>query len=97
MLAGELSQIYRAEVEVIPIVLTWDGIITKCGMFYRGNLGLDDNIKAYMQSIVLKKTAESMFGKTGKGYSKNYYGMGEVQEELISEMYQSSCNIDVVV
>jgi hypothetical protein len=37
ILAKELKQIYKVDVELIPIVCTWDGIITKYGRMYKIN------------------------------------------------------------
>ncbi|TBU13285.1 hypothetical protein CWI38_0479p0040 [Hamiltosporidium tvaerminnensis] len=46
LLANELGLIYRCCVEIIPYVMTWDEIPM--------------NVEAYIQSIVLKKTVETI-------------------------------------
>ena len=45
---------------IIPYVLTWDGIVTKYHAKYRKELAISDQIEAYIQSITLKKTLESV-------------------------------------
>ena len=40
MLANELQQIHRAEVKIIPYVLTWDGIVTEYHDTYAKYLGV---------------------------------------------------------
>ncbi|KAM0676747.1 hypothetical protein BDAP_002659 [Binucleata daphniae] len=47
-------------VEVIPYVITWDGITTKCHKTYRRKLEIDKHVEAYIQSLTLKKTLESI-------------------------------------
>ena len=40
--------------------MTWDGIVTSYHKKYRDELEITDNIQAYIQSRVLKKTLESI-------------------------------------
>ena len=60
MLANELQQIHRAEVKIIPYVLTWDGIVTKYHDTYAKYLGVARNTRAYIQCVVMKRTLESL-------------------------------------
>ena len=60
LLANEMGQIYKCKVHVIPIVITWDGIVTKFHKSYCKQLGIEKYIKAYIQSVVLKRTFESI-------------------------------------
>ncbi|CAG5002342.1 unnamed protein product [Parnassius apollo] len=60
ILANELSQIYRYSAVIIPYVLTWDGVVTNYHDIYRRKFEISDRIEAYIQSIVLKKTLESI-------------------------------------
>ena len=46
--------------KIIPWVMTWDGIVTKTHKYYLKELEIQPNIEAYMQSIVIKKTLESI-------------------------------------
>ncbi|XP_029655505.1 uncharacterized protein LOC115229263 [Octopus sinensis] len=60
LLAGELSQIHGAKVTIIPIVLTWDGIVSKFYKSYMERLKLDASTRSYIQSLTIKKTLETM-------------------------------------
>ena len=46
--------------KIIPWVMTWDGIVTKTHKHYLKELGITSNIEAYMQSLVIRKTLESI-------------------------------------
>ncbi|TBU10922.1 hypothetical protein CWI38_1475p0020 [Hamiltosporidium tvaerminnensis] len=56
LLANELGLIYKFGVEIIPYVVTWNGIGTKYHKKYVKRLQIPINIETYGQSIVLKKT-----------------------------------------
>ncbi|TBU12563.1 hypothetical protein CWI38_0710p0030 [Hamiltosporidium tvaerminnensis] len=56
LLANELGLIYKCSVEIIPYVITWDGIVTKYHKSHLKRLEIPMNVEAYIQSIVLKKT-----------------------------------------
>ena len=60
LLANELASIYKAKLNIIPIVMTWDGIVTIYHKKYLKQLGIKPKIQAYMQFITLKKTLESI-------------------------------------
>ncbi|MGL5717959.1 MAG: hypothetical protein ACRCX2_33460, partial [Paraclostridium sp.] len=60
ILANELSLLYKCEVVIIPYVLSWDGMVTKYHKNYCKQLGLTKYIEAYIQSLVLKKTLETI-------------------------------------
>ncbi|TBU12593.1 hypothetical protein CWI38_0702p0010, partial [Hamiltosporidium tvaerminnensis] len=60
LLANELGLIYKCSVEIIPYVMTWDGIVTKYHKSHLKRLEIPMNVEAYIQSIVLKKTVESI-------------------------------------
>ena len=57
-LANELSTRYKMQSEIIPFVITWDGIVTKFNKEYRNKLEIDDTILGYIQTNCLKKTFE---------------------------------------
>ncbi|TBU10357.1 hypothetical protein CWI38_1825p0020, partial [Hamiltosporidium tvaerminnensis] len=52
--------IYKCSVEIIPYVMTWDGIVTKYHKSHLKRLEIPMNVEAYIQSIVLKKTVETI-------------------------------------
>ncbi|TBU05891.1 hypothetical protein CWI38_2685p0010, partial [Hamiltosporidium tvaerminnensis] len=54
--ANQLGLIYKCNVEIIPYVMTWDGIVTKYHKSHLKRLEIPMNVKAYIQSIVIKKT-----------------------------------------
>ncbi|KAL6120495.1 hypothetical protein NUSPORA_02771 [Nucleospora cyclopteri] len=60
LLASELSLIYKCKVEIIPFVLNWDGVITKCYSMYVKKLFIPPKAQANIQTIVLKKTLENI-------------------------------------
>ncbi|TBU10684.1 hypothetical protein CWI38_1610p0010, partial [Hamiltosporidium tvaerminnensis] len=60
LLANELGLIYKCSVEIIPYVMTWDGIETKYHKSHLKRLEIPMNVEAYIQSIVLKKTVETI-------------------------------------
>ncbi|TBU10378.1 reverse transcriptase [Hamiltosporidium tvaerminnensis] len=60
LLANELGLIYKCSVDIIPYVMTWDGIVTKYHKTYVKRLQIPMNVEAYIQSIVLKKTVETI-------------------------------------
>ena len=57
-LANNFRTTYKMDVEIIPFVITWDGMVTNFNKNYRKNLDIDDNTLAYIQSISLRKTFE---------------------------------------
>ncbi|UYV74491.1 K02A2.6-like [Cordylochernes scorpioides] len=58
LLAREMAQTEKMPVKVVPIVLTWDGIVTKYNKQYRKEINIRKRDFAYIQSLVLKKTME---------------------------------------
>ncbi|TBU20382.1 hypothetical protein CWI38_0079p0030 [Hamiltosporidium tvaerminnensis] len=49
----DFGLIYKCSVEIIPYVMTWDGIVTN-------TIKIPMNVEAYIRSIVLKKTVETI-------------------------------------
>ena len=60
ILANELSNMYKCKTKIIPYVKTWDGLVTVYHKKHIKELEITDNVKAYIQTIVLKKTLESI-------------------------------------
>ncbi|TBU13470.1 hypothetical protein CWI38_0422p0030, partial [Hamiltosporidium tvaerminnensis] len=60
LLANELGLIYKCSVGIIPYVMTWDGIVTKYHKSHLKRLEIPTNVEAYIQSLVLKKTVETI-------------------------------------
>ena len=60
ILANHLGQLHKMKTRIIPWVMTWDGIVTKTHKYYLKELEINNNIEAYMQSLVIRKTLESI-------------------------------------
>ena len=60
MLAWEIYSLRKCGTKIIPYVLTWDGVVTKCHRSYVRLLGLPPNIESYIQTRVLKRTLETV-------------------------------------
>ena len=60
VLANKMGSEFNCATRIIPYVMSWDGIVTNIHRKYVQEIGLTDNIEAYIQSIVLKKTLESI-------------------------------------
>ena len=60
LLANKLGLEYKCKTRIIPYVMTWDGVVTKHHRRYVKEIGLTEVIEAYIQTIVLKKTLESI-------------------------------------
>jgi len=73
ILANHLGQLHKMMTKIIPWVMTWDGIVTKMHKHYLKEIGISNTIEAYMQSIVLRKTLESI--------SFDYRREGEICQE----------------
>ncbi|XP_029654463.1 uncharacterized protein LOC115227895 [Octopus sinensis] len=69
LLAHELGAIHRAKVKIIPVVLNWDGIVSRFFKSHLDSIAVEDRVKAYIQTLVLRKTLESMQVETRHGIS----------------------------
>ncbi|TBU01989.1 hypothetical protein CWI37_0582p0050, partial [Hamiltosporidium tvaerminnensis] len=80
--ANELGLIYKCSIEIIPYVMTWDGIVTKYHKSHLKRLEIPMNVEAYIQSIVLKKTVEtiSFDRRTGLDLNVCYYEIRDARE-----------------
>ena len=61
LLANEVAMIKKCKVKIIPYVITWGAVVAIYHKKYINELGITPKIEAYIQSIVLKKTLESIF------------------------------------
>ena len=60
MLAKEMGMMYKCSTRIIPYVMTWDGIVTRHHRRHIAALGLSVRTEAYIQSLAIKKTLESI-------------------------------------
>lgn len=73
-MANELSLIYKCITRIIPYVMTWEGVVTSYHKKYIRDLGISENIEAYIQPI--KKTLESLTFEQRRGIRE------DVDEEI---------------
>ena len=86
LLAGEISQMYTAK--IIPYVMTWDGVVTKCHKKYVRELELPSNVEAYIQSRVLRRTLEAVSFEARRGLLEE--GDGERPELAAERLVQEA-------
>ncbi|KAI5175107.1 hypothetical protein PAEPH01_2116 [Pancytospora epiphaga] len=60
VLANKLGQEYGRRTRIIPYVITWDGVVTKYHRRHLKDIGMTESIESYIQTILLKKTLESI-------------------------------------
>ncbi|XP_040078325.1 uncharacterized protein LOC120850049 [Ixodes scapularis] len=61
VLKNELRVMYPGcKVITVPVVMIWDGLVTRNFKGYMKQLEVTDRLLAYMQSVVLKRTCESI-------------------------------------
>ena len=93
LLAKELAQIHKSTVKIIPYVLTWDGLVTTCHQHYKKMLEVEDRTEAYIQSLVLKKTFESIsvdFRRAGSlGYSAYKQNIEDAAARILEKIDRS--------
>ncbi|XP_029656130.1 uncharacterized protein LOC115230029 [Octopus sinensis] len=81
LLANELSILYDAKVKIIPVVLTWDGVVSRYFKNYMDKLSIEKATRIYIQSVVLKRTLENMV-------VERRHGVRVSAEEYTSAVYQ---------
>ena len=81
LLANELTQLHGFKTVIVPYVLTWDGVVTTFHDAHRRRIGISSRIEAYIQSLVLKKTLESI--------SFSYRREGDIESEGTSPEKES--------
>jgi len=82
LLANELKCIYPGtKVTIIPVVMTWDGLVTKHFARYLQQLQVNNKLLAYMQTVVLKKTCESILIDCREGQRSDW-----LEEEVSNQM-----------
>ena len=60
-LAGEMRAMFPGVVvNMIPIVLSWDGRVTHYFMRHAKSLGMGKDLVAYLQTVALKKTRDTI-------------------------------------
>ena len=88
LLAGEISQLYKCSVKIIPYVMIWDEMVTKCHKKYISELDVPPNVEAYIQTRVLRRTLESVSFEARRGILGE--GDGERPEVTVEELVAKS-------
>ena len=71
LVAKELAMMHKCKVKIIPYVVTWDGIVTRYHKRYVQEIGLQPKTEAYIQTIVLRKTLESLSFERRRGLEED--------------------------
>ena len=78
MLSNELKTTFKANVHIIPIVITWDGLVTNYHKKHLKKIDVSTNIQAFIQTQVLKRTWESIRVDLREDILEVEYGQMEV-------------------
>ena len=74
--ANELANSYKYAVNVIPFVITWDGVVTKYNKRFYTLIGINNKVLAYTQITSLKKTMESLSMNLRRGFGDIEFAEG---------------------
>lgn len=96
LLANELGLIYKAKTKIIPYVMTWDGVVTNYHKRYIKELEIQPSLEAYIQSVVLKKTLESISLERRRGHDEDEVGDDEVMHR-VEKLVESSESINTEI
>ncbi|KAM0677151.1 hypothetical protein BDAP_000649 [Binucleata daphniae] len=86
LVANELAMMYKCRVRILPYVMTWDGLVTRCHKKYVKEIGIEPKTEAYIQSLVLRKTLESLSFERRRGLEEETLQMDaiKISEKLIN-------------
>ncbi|EQB59710.1 hypothetical protein NAPIS_ORF02702 [Vairimorpha apis BRL 01] len=92
LIANELGIIYKSKTKIILYVMTYDGVVTTYHKKYIKELGIQPSLDAYIQSLVLKKTLESISLERRRGHDQGDAGEVEV-ERTVEKLIVQTINI----
>ena len=95
LIANELTLSYKCKVKIIPYVMTWEGLVTKYHKKHRDEIGISLKTEAYIQSLVLKKTFESISFDRRRGIEEED-GHIEV-DALVTKIAETPSEVNPVV
>ena len=72
--------------------MTWDGLVTKYHKKHREEIGIESKTEAYIQSLVLKKTFESISFERRRGLEEED-GYNEV-DKLVNKMLETAKEVN---
>ncbi|EQB59684.1 hypothetical protein NAPIS_ORF02758 [Vairimorpha apis BRL 01] len=82
----DLLTIVENEKQIIPYVMTWDGVVTTYHKKYIKELGIQLYLETYIQLVVLKKTLESISIERRRGHDQGDAGEVERTVEKLVEL-----------
>ncbi|KAF9760720.1 hypothetical protein NGRA_3045 [Nosema granulosis] len=94
LLANELGLMYKSKTKIVPYVMTWDGMVTGYHKKHIQELGIQLTLEAYIQSIVLKKTLESVSLERRRGLDQDEAGEEEVEKLVDSSRREQECETE---
>ena len=75
--------------------MTWEGLVTKYHKNYRNEIGIEPKTEAYIQSLVLKKTFESISFDRRRGIEEED-GHNEV-DTLVRKIVEMPSEVNPVI
>ncbi|KAM0676700.1 hypothetical protein BDAP_001037 [Binucleata daphniae] len=72
--------------------MTWDGIVTKCHKKYVADIVIQPKTEAYIQSLVLRKTLESLSFEKRRGLEED--DQREELEVISERLMQCDGSVD---
>jgi hypothetical protein len=88
LLANEFTCLYpNTKVTVIPVVMSWDGLVTRHFKRYMQQLQVKSKLQAYMQTVVLKRTCESILVDVQEKRGSEW-----LEEEALELMERMECD-----
>ena len=92
LIANELALSYKCKVKIIPYVMTWEGLVTKYHKKHRSEIGITTKTEAYIQSLVLKKTLESISFERRRGLEEED---GHIEADvLVNKITEASTEVN---
>ena len=93
LIANELALIYKCKVKIVPYVMTWEGLVTKYHKKHRSEIGIQPRAEAYIQSLVLKKTFESISFDRRRGIEEED---GHKEVEVLANRIEGATEVVVL-
>ena len=95
LLANELGMIYKCRTKIVPYVMTWDGVVTRHHKRYVKELKIPTNLEAYLQSLVIKKTLETISLETRRSIEEGL-SRYDAAEDAVKRIGDEALNFTVV-
>ncbi|KAI5173819.1 hypothetical protein PAEPH01_2043 [Pancytospora epiphaga] len=89
VLANKLGQEYGCRTRIIPYVMTWDGVVTKYHRRHSKDIGITESVESYIQTIVFKKTLESISFEYRRGAER----LDETEDKPVQSREQEHVDV----